>query len=166
MRKIGNLPTTAHCVSPVNGLYSTPPQAAFWRRPDERESRANRGGPPVDVSNFFSEALMVRFARLSAVALALVAIIATAQARPDKEEKTLKGTITCAKCDLGVATKCATVIKVKDGDKEEVYYFDPKGDKQNHKTICQSPKEGTVTGTVAEKDGKKWVTVSKVEWKK
>jgi hypothetical protein len=109
---------------------------------------------------------MVRVAKLFAVALALAAVMATAQARPDKDEKTLKGTITCAKCDLGVATKCATVIKVKDGDKDVIYYFDAKGDKDNHKTICQSPKEGTVTGTVAEKDGKKWVTVSKVEWAK
>jgi hypothetical protein len=109
---------------------------------------------------------MVRFARLFVVALALAAVVATVQARPDKDEKTLKGTITCAKCDLGLETKCATVIKVKDGDKDVIYYFDAKGDKANHKTICTSPKEGTVTGTVAEKDGKKVVTVSKVEWKK
>jgi hypothetical protein len=108
---------------------------------------------------------MVRFAKLFAVAMALAVVITTAQARPDKEEKTLKGTITCAKCDLGLETKCATVVKVKEGDKDVVYYFDAKGDKANHKTICTTPKEGTVTGTVAEKDGKKVVTVSKVEWK-
>src|SRR5438477_13188042 len=107
---------------------------------------------------------MVRFAKMFAVALVLAAIVATAQARP--EEKTLKGTITCAKCDLGVESKCATVIKVKEGDKDVVYYFDAKGDKANHAKICKSPMEGSVTGTVAEKDGKKWVTVSKVDWKK
>ena len=107
---------------------------------------------------------MVKFARLFAVALALAALVATAQARP--EEKTLTGTITCAKCDLGLETKCATVIKVKDGDKDVVYYFDSKADKTNHGTICKTPKEGSVTGKVSEKDGKKVVTVSKVEWKK
>jgi hypothetical protein len=109
---------------------------------------------------------MVRIAKLFAVALALAAVVATAQARPDKkgDEKTLTGTITCAKCDLGVEKKCATVIKVKEGDKDVVYYFDAKGDKANHKKICQSPTEGSVTGTVSEKDGKKWITVSKVEW--
>jgi len=107
---------------------------------------------------------MVRFAKLFVVALALAAIVATAQARP--EEKTLKGTITCAKCDLGKETKCATVITVKEGDKEEVYYFDSAADKKNHATICKTPKEGMVTGKVSEKDGKKWITVSKVEWKK
>jgi hypothetical protein len=107
---------------------------------------------------------MVRFAKCFAVALALAVVVASVQARAD--EKTLKGTITCAKCDLGLETKCATVIKVKDGDKETVYYFDAKSDKANHGTICKTPKEGSVTGTVAEKDGKKVVTVTKVEWKK
>src|SRR5436309_15862298 len=106
---------------------------------------------------------MVRFAKLFAVTLALVVAVATVQARADKE-KTLTGTITCAKCDLGETTKCATVIKVKEGDKDVVYYFDAKGDKANHGKICKSPKEGSVTGKVSEKDGKKWVTVSKVEW--
>ncbi len=107
---------------------------------------------------------MVRFAKFFAVALVLAIVVTAAQARPD--EMTLKGTITCAKCDLGVEPKCATVIKVKEGDKDVVYYFDTKGDKANHGKICKSPKEGTVTGTVAEKDGKKWITVSKVEWAK
>jgi hypothetical protein len=107
---------------------------------------------------------MVRFAKLFVVALALAAVVATVQARPD--EKTLKGTITCAKCDLGLESKCATVIKVKEGDKDVIYYFDAKGDKANHGTICKAAKEGTVTGTVAEKDGKKWVTVSTVDWAK
>lgn len=111
---------------------------------------------------------MVRIAKLFAVALALAVVVTTAQARPDKkgDEKTLTGTITCAKCDLGVESKCATVIKVKGDDgKDVVYYFDQKSDKANHGKICKSPKEGTVHGTVTEKDGKKWVSATKVEWK-
>ena len=111
---------------------------------------------------------MVRFAKLFAVALALVALVATVQARPDKDkgEKTLTGSITCGKCDLGVDKKCATVIKVKEGDKDVVYYFDDAGHKKHHGKICMTPTDGTVTGKVSEKDGKKIVTVSKVEWKK
>ena len=105
---------------------------------------------------------MARFATLFAVALAVVALVATAQARPD--EKTLKGTVTCAKCDLGKETKCATVIKVKEGDQDVVYYFDQAGDKKYHSKICKTPTEGTVTGTVSEKNGKKWVKVSKVDF--
>jgi hypothetical protein len=113
---------------------------------------------------------MVRIAKLFAVALAVCALVATVQARPDKDkpkdEKTLSGTITCGKCDLGVDKKCATVIKVKDGGKDVVYYFDDAGHKKHHGKICMTPTEGKVTGTVSEKDGKKVVTVSKVEWKK
>ena len=86
--------------------------------------------------------------------------------RADDKEKTLKGTITCAKCDLKEADACATVIKVKEDDKDVVYYFDAKSHKKNHKTICQEPKKGSVTGTGSEKDGKKIITVTKIEFDK
>jgi|SRR5262245_40021925 len=92
-----------------------------------------------------------------AVVLALVLSVNAA----DKEE-TLKGTITCAKCDLKKQDTCATVIKVKD----TVYYFDKDSAKKYHQEICKSPKDGTVTGTVSEKDGKKTVMVTKVEFAK
>jgi hypothetical protein len=99
------------------------------------------------------------------VALALAAFLALAVAvKAADKEVTLEGTITCSKCDLKLDTdKCHTVIKAKDGT---VYYFDDKSGKDNHKKICTSPMDGKVTGTVAEKDGKKIVTVSKVEFNK
>lgn len=77
------------------------------------------------------------------------------------KEKTLKGTITCAKCDLKLATKCNTVIKVK----KDVYWFDKDSNKKYHKDTCMEAKEGTVKGTVTEKDGKKWIKVSEVKYK-
>jgi hypothetical protein len=82
------------------------------------------------------------------------------------KEVTLKGTITCAKCDLKLAKSCATVIKVKKGDKDVIYYFDKDSNGKHHKETCTEAKEGTVTGTVAEKDGKTWVKVTKVEYAK
>jgi hypothetical protein len=104
---------------------------------------------------------MIKSAWSMALALAfVVALTASVRAEEGKEVK-LEGTITCAKCDLGKSDECATVIKVKD----EIYYFDTKGDKKNHKEICKKAKEGTVTGTVSEKDGKKTITVTKVEFK-
>jgi hypothetical protein len=96
-----------------------------------------------------------------AIVFALVALVQAAD-----DEKTLKGTITCAKCDLKVEKKCATVIQVKEGDKTVTYYFDPAGDKKNHKAVCTEAKKGSVTGKVAEKDGKHWISVSKVEFDK
>ena len=79
---------------------------------------------------------------------------------------TLKGKITCAKCDLGKEATCMTVIVAKDKDKKDVtYYFDTDSSKKYHSKICKEPMEGSVTGTKSEKDGKKIVTVSKVEFK-
>jgi hypothetical protein len=101
------------------------------------------------------------------VGLSMVLVVGVlARADEKKEEVTLKGTITCAKCDLKLEKKCATVIKVKKDDKEIIYYFDADGHKKNHPTICQEAKEGSVTGTTAEKDGKHWITVSKIEYSK
>jgi hypothetical protein len=101
--------------------------------------------------------LAVKVALSLAVALGFMAL---AQAEDAKEE-TLKGTVTCGKCDLKLVTKCNTVIKVKD----TVYWFDKDSNKKYHKDTCMEAKEGTVTGTVTEKDGKKWIKVSKVEYK-
>src|SRR5262249_4411445 len=95
-----------------------------------------------------------------------VLLIANLQAEEKKDkEVTLKGTICCAKCELKESAKCATVIKVKEDSKEVVYYFDDKAGKKYHSKICNEAKEGEVTGTTSEKDGKKIVTVSKLEFK-
>jgi len=96
----------------------------------------------------------------------LLSFVVGVRAEDKKEEKTLKGTITCAKCDLKETDKCQTVIKVKDGDKEIVYYFTGKNAKKNHGDICQGAKMGSVTGAVSEKEGKHYVTVSKIEFDK
>jgi hypothetical protein len=100
--------------------------------------------------------------RKLSIALALVfvvAIIASVQAAEDKEE-TLKGTITCAKCDLKKEKTCTTVIVVKKDDKETIYYFDKDSGKKHHKAICTEPKKGEVKGTV-KKDGEKMVVTVK-----
>ena len=88
----------------------------------------------------------------------------TAQEKKDKKEVTIKGTVTCAKCDLGVADKCATVIVTKKKDKDVVFYFDKAGDKKYHAGICNSPKKGAVTGTVSKKDDKNIIKVKEVKY--
>ncbi|MGE3805799.1 MAG: DUF6370 family protein [Gemmataceae bacterium] len=103
----------------------------------------------------------MRFAFFIVLGLSLTFI--TGAVAQDKEV-TLKGNITCAKCELNKEAKCMTVIVVKDGDKDIVYYFDPKAHKANHAGICKAGKKGSVVGTVAEKDGKKVVTVKKISF--
>lgn len=76
---------------------------------------------------------------------------------------TLKGTATCAKCDLKVKDECASVLQVKDGDKTVTYYLDGLADSEWHKKICMGAKSATLTGTVSEKDGMKMLKVTKVD---
>jgi hypothetical protein len=94
----------------------------------------------------------------------VVVLVAALQADDKGKEVTLKGTITCAKCDLKEADKCATVIKVTKDGKDTVYYFDDKAGKDNHAKICKTPTKGTVTGTVSKEGAKNTIKVSKVEF--
>ena len=87
-----------------------------------------------------------------------------ADSKNGEKKVTLKGSITCAKCDLKLADKCATVIKVEKDGKDTVYYFDTASNKKYHAKICTTPMDGTVSGTVTEKDGKKTVKVTKLEF--
>ena len=84
-------------------------------------------------------------------------------AKEAPKEVTLKGTLTCAKCDLKETEKCQTVLVVKDGDmKGEYMVAGAKAPK--HGEVCKAAKENvSLTGTVSEKDGKKTITVSKAE---
>src|ERR1051326_2186592 len=79
-------------------------------------------------------------------------------AEEKKKEVTLKGAIGCAKCEFkseGVK-KCTNAIKVKEGDKELIYFFDDKGaGEEYHEPICGGgTKAGAVTGVGTKKDGK------------
>jgi hypothetical protein len=101
--------------------------------------------------------------RTALLGLAFVfALVAFVQAQ--EAEKTLKGTITCAKCDLKKEDKCTTVIVVKEDGKDVIYYFDDKAGKAKHKDICKEGKKGTVTGTVEKKGDKNIVTVKEAKF--
>ena len=99
----------------------------------------------------------------------VVVMLAMAALAQDKgKEVTLKGTLMCAKCSLGKTSECTTAIQVKEGDKTVTYYLDDKGaGEEHHEPICGgSKKEGTVTGTVSEKGGQKYIKPNKVVYAK
>jgi hypothetical protein len=100
-----------------------------------------------------------------AVALALVLTLMMGAVAEDKKAVKLTGEIKCGKCHLKKDKDCATVIVVKKGDKETVYYFDAASHKKYHKQICTEEKEGTVTGTISKKGDKNIITVSKLTFK-
>jgi len=102
--------------------------------------------------------------RLIVAAMATVAVFAltTVVSAEDTKAIALKGSITCAKCDLGVAKTCMTVIKADD----KVYYFDTAAHKKYHKAICQAAMEGEVTGVVKKDGDKMIITIQKLAYAK
>ena len=103
----------------------------------------------------------MRVALSVVLGLAVMLVVAARVSAADKEV-TLKGTILCAKCELKETDDCMNAIRVKEDGKDVVYYFDDKGKKESyHKKVCRKPAEGSVTGTVSEKDGKKYIKPDK-----
>lgn len=80
-------------------------------------------------------------------------------------EQTYSGKLMCAKCALkkADATKCQDVLVVKDGDKTAEYYVEKNAVSEKFGHVCKDEKAAVVTGTVTEKDGKKWIAASKME---
>ena len=74
---------------------------------------------------------------------------------------TIKGDAQCTKCAMHETAKCGCAIKTADG---AVYYADNNDvAKDFHETICKAPAKVTATGTVSDKDGKKVITLTKIE---
>jgi hypothetical protein len=114
---------------------------------------------------------MPRLCKLLALglALALTAGLAGAQDKKDaKKEKVVEGVVCCAKCELGKETRCATVVQVKEDGKEVVYYLDADSNKKfPHSKYCKGMHDAKVTiAKTEEKDGKKYVSITKIEEKK
>ena len=105
---------------------------------------------------------------IAKLGLALVLVAGLVAVATAGDETTLTGNIMCAKCALKKtdATKCQDVLVVEDGGKSTEYYVEknPVAEKFGH--VCKNVKPAVVTGKVTEKDGKKWISATKMEEKK
>jgi hypothetical protein len=84
-------------------------------------------------------------------------------------DTTLTGSMMCAKCTLkkADAQECQNVLVVKDAQDKATEYYIVKNDvseKFGHQ--CKGEKPAVVTGSIEEKDGKIWITPTKMEEKK
>jgi hypothetical protein len=100
--------------------------------------------------------------------LALALVLSLAAGATAGDETTLTGTVMCAKCALKKpdASKCQNVLVVETGGQNTEYYIETNAVAEKFGHVCQNVKPAVVTGTVSEKDGKKWIAPSRMDEKK
>ena len=105
---------------------------------------------------------------IAKLGLALALVVGLVAAATAADEVTLTGKVLCAKCTLkkADAKECQNVLVVKDGDKTAEYYVEKNDVATQFGHVCKGEKDAVVTGTVSEKDGKKWIAATKMEEKK
>jgi hypothetical protein len=101
------------------------------------------------------------------VNLIVAAVFSVALAFPAAvADETFKGTLVCAQCELKKpdAHECQDVLLVDDGKGGTAEYYITKNEvAEKAGEACTLKIPATVTGTVAQKDGKTWLTPSKIE---
>jgi hypothetical protein len=105
---------------------------------------------------------------LTLLALASALVIGLVASSAATDEVTLTGNIMCAKCTLkkADAKECQDVLVVKDAKGQAKEYYITKNavlEKFGH--TCTGEQPAVVTGSVADKDGKTWITPTKMEKK-
>src|SRR5688572_33508874 len=81
------------------------------------------------------------------------------------DELTLKGEMVCAKCYLKRpdAKECQDVLMVKDAKGATTEYYITKNQiAKESGEACMEPIAATVTGSVSTKDGRNWLTATKI----
>jgi hypothetical protein len=81
------------------------------------------------------------------------------------ETAKVEGEATCAKCTLKQVDSCQAAITVTgaDGKKETLLADKNEVAKKFHQEICTDTKKVKAEGTITEKDGKKTITLTKIE---
>ena len=111
--------------------------------------------------------MLKRLSILVIISLA-VALVGGALAGEETEIITLEGKVVCALCTLkeeGIK-ECQNVLQVDTGEEgaEPANYYIAKNDVSDKiGMVCEGSKQVKITGTIAEKDGKEWITASEIE---
>jgi hypothetical protein len=102
---------------------------------------------------------------IAKVGLAVALVLGLAASVPAGDETTVTGKVMCAKCSLkkADASKCQDVLVTKADDGKVTHYYIAKTEaSEAFGHVCQSEKAAVVTGTIEEKDGKTWISPSKM----
>jgi hypothetical protein len=111
---------------------------------------------------------MLFMAALAVAALILVPMAVAGEGHDHGaagKEVTVTGKILCAKCTLKKADAkgCQDVLVADEGGKSVEYYLTKNDVAEKYGHVCQGEKAVVATGTVMEKDGKTWLTATKME---
>ena len=100
------------------------------------------------------------------ISLAAVAMLAGfAFAGEEANTVTVTGKMVCAKCSLkkADAKECQNVIVADESGKGVEYYLVKNKLAEDFGHTCKGEKNVVATGTVSEKDGKTWLTATKLD---
>jgi hypothetical protein len=103
---------------------------------------------------------------IAKVGLAVALVLGLAASVPAGDETTVTGKVMCAKCSLkkADASKCQDILVSKADDGKVTHYYIAKTEAAKaFGHVCQSEKPAVVTGTIEEKDGKTWISPSKMD---
>ena len=103
---------------------------------------------------------------IAKLGLALALVVGFVAAASAGDETTVTGNIMCAKCSLkkADAKDCQDVLVTKDtAGKVTEYYVEKNEVAKAFGHTCRGEKAAMATGTVTEKDGKKWISATKME---
>jgi hypothetical protein len=106
---------------------------------------------------------------LALLGLLAVLVVGIGPVAVAADDVTMTGKVLCAKCTLqkADAKECQNVFVVTDeGGKTSEYYVVKNAVAEEFGHPCKTVKPAVVTGQVSEKDGKMWITASKMEEKK
>jgi hypothetical protein len=92
--------------------------------------------------------------------LAALIAVGLAASTPAADPTTVSGKVVCGKCVSKKAENCQNMLVTADGAEYWLAKSEA-ADKFGH--VCKGEKNAKATGTVAEKDGKKWLTASAME---
>jgi hypothetical protein len=99
------------------------------------------------------------------IGLAVCMALGLALAAGAEDAVSLTGDLVCAKCTLAKADAkdCQDVLVVAAGDATKEYYLVKNEVAKAFGHACMGKKPAAVTGSVEEKDGKQWLTATKIE---
>jgi hypothetical protein len=94
--------------------------------------------------------------------IALAGLLAMPAFAADKEI-TVTGDAKCAKCALHETKECQNVIQTEKGKTVTYYLAENDKSKDFHDNVCKKTEKVTATGKLSEENGKKILTISKIE---